>query len=110
TSAAWLVTLTLRHVLATLPDLSIRNVLRSMPMYLRPYIDFSTHVPYASAAACVSSEASGKVRLYFAAKLSIGFILSGDTPITSSPSLPSCGRASWKSQACLVQPEVLAFG
>ena len=44
TSAAWPVTLTLRHTLAILPDLSTRNVLRSMPIYFRPYIDFSTQV------------------------------------------------------------------
>ena len=29
----------------TLPFSSITNVARAMPMYLRPYIDFSTHTP-----------------------------------------------------------------
>ena len=85
TSAAWPVTLTLRQALAIFPALSIRNVLRSMPIYLRPYIDFSTQVPYFSATACVSSDASGNVSSYFSANFSIGFILSGDTPITSMP-------------------------
>src|ERR1700728_1034324 len=51
TSSAWPVTLTLRHALRTLPSGPTRKVLRSMPMYLRPYIDFSTQVPYRSATA-----------------------------------------------------------
>src|SRR5207249_1578679 len=45
TSAAWPGTLTLRQLLAMRPALSIRKVERSTPMYLRPYIDFSTHTP-----------------------------------------------------------------
>src|SRR6185437_8156342 len=110
TSAAWPVTLTFLHTRAIFPSLSIRNVLRSMPMYFRPYIDFSTQVPYLSATARDSSDASGNVSLYLAANFSIGGILSGDTPITSSPILPSCGRASWNAQASLVQPGVSAFG
>ena len=110
TSAAWPVTLTLRQALAILPALSIRNVLRSIPIYLRPYIDFSTQVPYFSATACDSSDASGNVSWYFSANLSIGFILSGDTPMTSMPIWPSCGSASWNAHASLVQPGVSAFG
>src|SRR5262249_12471997 len=106
----WLVTLTLRHAFTTLPRLSIRNVLRSIPIYLRPYIDFSTHVPNCSATVCDSSDASGNVSWYLSANLSIGLILSGDTPITSMPMLPSCGNASWNAHASLVQPGVSAFG
>src|ERR1700722_14449230 len=78
-------------------------------MYLRPYMDFSTHVAYFSATACDSSDASGKLNLYFSANFSIGLILSGDTPITSMPILPNCGNASWNAQASLVQPGVSAF-
>lgn len=45
TSAAWPGTRTLRQIRASLPPLSIRKVERSMPMYLRPYMFFSTHEP-----------------------------------------------------------------
>src|SRR5450755_1360486 len=45
TSSAWPGTLTLRQLLAMRPLPSIRKVERSTPMYLRPYIDFSTHTP-----------------------------------------------------------------
>src|ERR1700677_4291234 len=75
TSSAWPVTLTLRHAFSTFPSVPIRNVLRSIPMYFRPYIDFSTHVPYRSATACSSSDASGKVSPYLAANRSIGLLL-----------------------------------
>ncbi len=50
------------------------------------------------------------MRAYFAANRSIGFIASFDTPITSMPIWPSAGSASWKAQACVVQPGVSAFG
>ena len=41
-------TLTLRQIFAILPLLSMRNVERSIPMYLRPYMLFSTQEPYDS--------------------------------------------------------------
>src|ERR1700683_110257 len=98
TSAAWPVTLTLRQTFFTRPSEPTRKVLRSMPIYFRPYIDFSTHVPYFSATVLVSSDAKGNFRPYFSANFSIGFILSGDTPITSNPILPNCGSASSHAQ------------
>lgn len=45
TSAAWPLTFTLRHSRAMRPSASMRNVERSMPIYVRPYMDFSTQTP-----------------------------------------------------------------
>src|SRR5579871_1470195 len=45
TSATWPGTFTLRQTRRITPDLSIRKVDRSMPMYLRPYMLFSTQAP-----------------------------------------------------------------
>jgi hypothetical protein len=45
TSPACPVTLTFRHTFSTLPFDPIKNVQRSIPMYFRPYIDFSTQAP-----------------------------------------------------------------
>jgi hypothetical protein len=45
TSATWPGILTLCQTPRTTPPLSMRKVLRSMPMYLRPYMLFSTHTP-----------------------------------------------------------------
>ena len=48
TSATCPGTLTLRHAPRTTPCWSSRKVQRSMPMYLRPYMLFSTQTPYFS--------------------------------------------------------------
>jgi hypothetical protein len=45
TSAACPGTFTLCHAFTTRPSAPTRNVARSIPMYLRPYMDFSTHTP-----------------------------------------------------------------
>ena len=45
TSSTWPGTLTLRQMPRMTPLASTRNVARSMPMYLRPYMLFSTQVP-----------------------------------------------------------------
>ena len=58
TAAAWPGTLTLRQLRATRPVSSIRNVARSTPIYLRPYMLFSTHVPNASQTRPLTSAAS----------------------------------------------------
>src|SRR5690606_6580867 len=44
TSAACPGTLTLRQARMTFPSSPMRKVDRSIPIYFRPYIDFSTHV------------------------------------------------------------------
>ena len=48
--------------------------------------------------------------LFNAANFSIAFMLSLETPITVTPVLPSCGNASSKAQASVVQPGVSARG
>ncbi len=45
TSSAWPFTFTLRQMRAIPPSRSMRKVERSTPQYLRPYMDFSFHVP-----------------------------------------------------------------
>src|SRR5438105_3082562 len=60
-------------------------VLRSLPKYVRPYIDFCTHTPYASATAWPSSESSGKPRAWLSwnsFSLPTG---SGEIPSTVTP-------------------------
>ncbi len=56
TSATWPGTLTLCQTPRTVPAPSIRKVARSMPMYLRPYMLFSTQVPYFSQTSPSTSE------------------------------------------------------
>src|SRR5690606_25620488 len=45
TACAWPATLTLFQTCATWPSLSMRKVVRSTPIYLRPYMLFSTQTP-----------------------------------------------------------------
>ena len=45
TASAWPSTFTLRQIFRTVPVPSIRKVLRSMPIDLRPYMFFSTQTP-----------------------------------------------------------------
>src|SRR5215472_5589084 len=45
TSPTWPGTLTLCHTPRMMPVPSIRKVARSMPIYFRPYMLFSTHTP-----------------------------------------------------------------
>ena len=51
TSSAWPSTFTLSHRRATLPSPSMRYVVRTLPMNLRPYRDFCCQTPYFSATA-----------------------------------------------------------
>ena len=45
TSSTWPLTFTFRQACAMRPSPPIKNVARSTPMYLRPYMFFSTHTP-----------------------------------------------------------------
>src|SRR5690606_4094863 len=45
TASAWPLAVTFRQMRATLPAGEIRNVARSVPMNLRPYMLFSTQTP-----------------------------------------------------------------
>ena len=44
-AAAWPSGFTFGKIFAILPSAPITNVVRSMPMYLRPYMLFSFHTP-----------------------------------------------------------------
>src|SRR4051794_7412688 len=51
--------LILYHAFSIRPLASMRNALRSIPMYVRPYIDFCFHTEYASASWWSTSASSG---------------------------------------------------
>jgi hypothetical protein len=68
-----------------LPSPSIRTVERSIPMYFLPYMLFSTHAPYTSTTAPLSSEASINGRSYLALNFSWLAVPSLETPTTSMP-------------------------
>src|SRR5207244_9934534 len=93
TSSAWVSGFTRRITLATLPSPSMTKVERSMPMNVFPSIDFSTHVPYASATDWSSSARSVKGRPYFFLIFVCFCVLSELTTSTTAPrlshSLPS---------------------
>src|SRR5262249_18638859 len=88
TWATWPGTLTLCQTLRTTPSLSIRKVLRSMPMYLRPYMLFRTQTPYFSVTSPVASDPRVNGNSYFLLNLSCEATESRDTPITVAPVLP----------------------
>src|SRR6516165_1807367 len=88
TSATWPGTLTLCHTPRTIPAPSIRNVARSMPMYLRPYMLFSTHTPYFSHTSAPASEARMNGSPCFFLNLSCDATESFDMPITTAPVPP----------------------
>jgi hypothetical protein len=81
-----------------------------MPIYLRPYIDFWTHVPNASETLPSSSETSGTARSYLPMNFSWAFIGSRETPITFTPALAKSGARAVKSCASRVQPDVSSLG
>src|SRR5213594_394564 len=63
TSSVWPSTLTLRQIFAIDPASSIKNVVRSIPKYSRPYMFFRFHTSYA-VVTFPSSLKSGKLRWY----------------------------------------------
>src|SRR5262249_36051742 len=102
--------LTPYHVAAILPFSSIRKAERTMPMYLRPYIDFSPHTPKASATVWSSSASRGKPSEYLVSNFCCAAGLSGLMPITSTPCAPKSRRASRTLHDCTVHPGVSALG
>src|SRR3569623_2071088 len=102
-------TLTLRHTLASVPDTSNSQVVRSIPLYSRPYSTLGTHAPNASITP-FSSLASGTVRRYFAVNLACLAGASFDTPSKAAPALANSAAIALKSWASLVQPAVSSFG
>src|SRR3954452_20908001 len=69
--------LTLYQACSILPFSSTRNAERRMPMYLRPYIDFSVHTSYFSAMAWSSSASNGKPSEYLSSNFFCFVGLSG---------------------------------
>src|SRR5690606_33903848 len=61
TAWTWPGTFTLRQTSAILPSLSMRKVERSTPIYLRPYMLFSTQTPYFSSVFFSESETRSTV-------------------------------------------------
>src|SRR6516162_3541937 len=84
TSATWPGTLTLCQTPRTTPFPSIRKVARSIPIYLRPYMLFSTHTPYFSHTSPLTSEARVKGSPCFFLNLSCEATESLDIPITTA--------------------------
>ena len=99
---------TLYQASAIFPFSSMRNAERSMPMYVRPYIDFCFQTSYASATAWSMSDSRGKPSPYFVSNFFWAVGLSGLMPrMAVSPTSPAMSRSP---HACAVQPGVSAFG
>src|SRR5271170_3214444 len=88
TSATCPGTRTLRQTPRTVPEPSIKKVLRSMPMYLRPYMLFSIQAPYFSQTSPSVSEARMNGRLCFFLNLSCEATESFEMPMTTAPVPP----------------------
>src|SRR4051812_36198564 len=101
---------TFGSTVATRPSASMTNVARWLPQYFRPYIDFSTQTPYASATACSTSASSVKSSPYLSAKRRSLRGSSGETPRTAASAAAYSARRSRMPQACVVQPGVSALG
>ena len=101
---------TLRSTSVTTPSASMTNVVRSLPMKVLPYIDFSTQTPYRSATAWSSSASSGKFRPCLSWNFLTAFTGSGETPRTTAPAASYSSTWSRTPHACVVQPGVSALG
>src|SRR5260370_3012648 len=110
TSPTWPSILTLGQRPRITPFSSISTVVRSMPMYLRPYMLFSTQTPYFSQTSPLSSEARMKGSEYFCLNLSCARTGSREIPTIVAAVFEKSGIASRKPQASLVQPEVSSLG
>ncbi len=80
------------------------------PTTVLPYIVFSPNAPHAVSTARSGSDSSGKVNCSASRNLASLAGLSGEMPTTSMPAPSRSAKLSRKSQACLVQPGVLAAG
>src|SRR6266436_888242 len=88
TSPTWPGTLTLCQTPRMTPVPSIRKVARSMPIYLRPYMLFSTHTPNFSHTSPPVSEARMNGNPCFFLNLSCEATESFDMPMTTAPVPP----------------------
>src|SRR5437899_11224595 len=103
-------TRTLGQILATFPRSSIRNVVRSIPKYSRPWRFFFFQTPYAPVTRPSSSLSSGKLRLYLSLNFTCLFESSRLTPRITAPFEVTRARLSRKLHASFVQPGVSSFG
>src|SRR5690606_38648670 len=110
TASAWPGTRTLRQAAAIRPSGSIRNVLRSMPITLRPYMFFSLITSKARHKTSSVSLTSGNLNPCFAQKLSCDFTESRETPSTAASSRLNFGSRALKSSPSVVHPGVESFG
>jgi len=97
-------------MLLILPCGPMMNVVRSIPMYFRPYMLFSLSTPNCLAIALSGSESNEKGNWF----VSLNFLwaegLSAEMPNTSAPVRWIFWYASRNPRASSVQPEVLALG
>src|SRR5690606_19861815 len=110
TASAWPGTRTLRHSPAIRCSGSIRNLLRSMPITLRPYMFFSRITSNARHRASSPSLTRGNLNPCFAQKLSCERTESRETPSTSVFRRLSFGSRALNSRPWVVQPGVESFG
>src|SRR5690349_1198422 len=92
------------------PDLSIKNVVRSTPMYVRPINFFSFHTPNCSHTVWSGSARIGKGRLYLSTNFACFLTGSGLTPKITASIDSNAGNPSLNPQACAVHPGVSDFG
>src|SRR5690606_17558 len=110
TASAWPGTLTGCHDRAMTPSGSIRYVLRTMPMTLRPYMFFSRITPKALHSASSLSLTRSNLKPCLAQKFWCDLTESRETPSTVAPSLRNFGSSALKSMPSVVQPGVLSLG
>ena len=85
------------------------KVVRLIPKYFFPYIDFSIQTPSFSQT-LFSSEAKKYFILYFSANLIFFSIESLETPTSWKPIFLNLLKFDWKSQTSIVHPLVKALG
>src|SRR3989441_5068021 len=110
TSSVWRSTLTLCQIFAIEPASSMRNVVRSIPKYSRPYRFFNFHTSYAVVTFPSSSLNSGKLRWYLSLNFTWLFVSSRLTPSNTAPFEVTRPRLSRKLHASFVHPVVSSFG
>src|SRR5471030_2761655 len=110
TSAACPGTFTLCQTRRTTPCASIRKVQRSIPIYFRPYMLFSTQAPYRSTTSPSLSEASLGERPYLVRNLPWLAAESLETPTTTAPAAAKASAAAVNACASAVHPEVSSLG
>src|SRR5579883_2946292 len=97
TSSTCPFTFTFSNICLIFPFSSIMNVVRTTPMYLRPYMLFCCHTPYAFTISFDSSLTSVKGSSYFSLNPAWDFTLSGLTPSTTAPVFFTRAKLSRKS-------------